>query len=391
MRSLVQEILFRLGRLLALILPTRNGSELFFFFPFYHVGGAERVHIDILRLVGGQRPWILITNRSDNGALREEFSTHGKLLDLSWAASRRGLETVLTGYLVACINRCDNPLVFGSNSSFYYLLLPRLHRKVNCVDLIHAFGCGTETVSLPYVERLDRRVVINERSRRGLVDLYRQHGVPAELAARIDLVENKVVVPEYLVRAPSGERLRVLYVGRGTSEKRAHLVGRVARACERIGVPAEFTLVGDLTDAYPTVADGGRLRFVGELHDPAEIGAHYRQNDLLIVPSGREGFPMVIMEAMAHAVVPMATDVGGIAFHVRDGENGYLVADHADEEVLVEAFAALIAQLHADRRLLERLALAAYRYAVSHFQGEEFDRYYRELHGRVASRARRVA
>jgi len=379
MRPWVHEILFRLGTLLALIIPRRNDSELFFFFPFYHVGGAERVHADILRLLGDKMPWIVITNKSESSALREEFSAQGKLIDLSWPANRRGFETVLTGYLAACINRCDRPLVFGSNSSFYYLLLPHLHERACCVDLIHAFGCGTETVSLPYVERIDRRVVINERSQADLIDLYRQHGVPAELAARIDLVENKVVVPENLVRAPRGEHLRVLYVGRGTSEKRVQLVGRVARACEVMGVPAEFTLIGDLADAYPTVPARGGLRFVGELHDPAQIKAYYRQNDMLIVPSSREGFPMVIMEAMAHAVVPLATDVGGISFHLRNGENGFLVANRADEEEIVDAFARLIAQLHLDRGLLERLSVAAYRYADSRFRGEEFDRYYCEL------------
>ncbi|WP_224962079.1 glycosyltransferase family 4 protein [Geomonas subterranea] len=379
MKALLHEILFRLGAMLALLIPLRNDSGLFFFFPCYHVGGAERVHADILRLHGDKMPWIVITNRSETSALKEEFSACGRLLDLSWPAGRRGFETILTGYLAACINRCASPVVFGSNSSFYYLLLPRLHQRARCVDLIHAFGCGTETVSLPYVERLDRRVVINEKSRIDLVELYRQHGVRAELAERIDLVENKVDVPDNLVRAPRGERLRVLYVGRGTSEKRAHLVGRVARACVRMGVPAEFTLIGDLADAYPAGADREGLRFIGELHDPAEIKAHYRQNDLLILPSSREGFPMVIMEAMAHAIVPLATAVGGIPFHLRDGENGCLVEERADEAALVEAFAALIARLHADRALLERLSAAACHYAAARFRGEGFDRYYRAL------------
>ena len=378
MRTMIKELLFLLGALLARILPHRNDSELFLFFPFYHVGGAERVHADILKVVSDKKPWIIVTNSSVNQALRGEFSRHGKLLDLSWPAGRAIPQAVLNGYLAGCINGCRNPVLFGSNSSYYYQLLPRLDAKVRCVDLIHAFGGGLETVSLPHVGRLDRRVVISQRTREDLADLYREHGVPAALAERIDVVENKVAVPGNLVRDARGDNLRVLYVGRGSREKRAHLVGRIARRCHERGVPAEFTLVGELSDAFPAAGRAG-LRFLGELHDQAEIERIYRQSDLLLVTSSREGFPMVIMEAMAHAVVPLATDVGGISRHLINGENGHLVANSADEEEIVEGFASLIAHLHDDRGLLERLSGTAYRYAASHFQGQSFDRYYRDL------------
>lgn len=378
MRTMLKEFLFLLGGLLARILARRNDGGIFLFFPFYHVGGAERVHADILRVISDMKPWIIVTNCSVNRALREEFSRHGKLLDVSWAAARAIPQAVLTGYLARCINGCSNPVLFGSNSSYYYQLLPRLDAKVRCVDLIHAFGGGLETVSLPHVGRLDRRVVISPRTREDLVELYRVHGVPVALAERIDVVENKVTVPASLVREARGDELRVLYVGRGSQEKRAHLVGRIARRCHERGVPARFTLVGELSLAFPE-GDRAGLRFLGELHDRTAIERIYRQSDLLLVTSSREGFPMVIMEAMAHAVVPLATDVGGISRHLIGGENGHLVADSADEEEVVDRFFYLIARLHDDRAELERLSGNAYRYAESHFQGQSFDRYYRNL------------
>lgn len=379
MTGLLDLLLVRLGAALSLLLPHRNASGLFFFFPCYHVGGAERVHADILKLVGARRPWIVITNRSENRALRETFSSRGRLLDLSVFACRRGLEAVLAGYLASCVNRCQAPVVFGANSSFYYRLLPHLGPDVCCVDLIHAFGGGIETLSLPHVERLDRRVVISAKTREDLADQYRRHAVPAALLSRIDLVENKVTVPDPLVRTPQdADTLRVLYVGRAGKEKRPHLVGLIARLCRERGTPAEFTLVGDLAALYPEARRDG-LRLLGELHDPEVIASVYRRSDILLVTSSREGFPLVIMEAMAHGVVPLATAVGGIPCHLKNGENGFLVHDQGDEARVVQRFAALIGELQGDRALLKRIGSAAYRYAAAGFRGEEFDRYYREL------------
>jgi glycosyltransferase involved in cell wall biosynthesis len=85
------------------------------------------------------------------------------------------------------------------------------------------------------------------------------------------------------------------------------------------------------------------------------------------------------MEAMAHGVVPVTTDVGGIRYHVRNGENGFLVVNIADEGEIVGSFAALIEQMQRDRALLGRLSGAAYGYAAAHFKGDKFDSYYSSL------------
>jgi len=375
--ALARETLVRAGMVLGALLPLRNHSKLFFFFPFYHVGGAERVHADILKTAGGRKPWIVITHRSRNAALKEEFAESGKLIDLSALLDNVVCQALFRGYFAAVINRCGKALTFGSNTPFYYTLLPYL-RDAYCVDLIHAFGGGLETISLPYVDRMDRRVVINGKTREDLNEQYAMHGVNPKLLERVDVVQNKVLVPAALPQRGRGEKLRVLYVGRGSEEKRVHLVGMIARLCHDRGLPVRFTLVGDVTDA---VAAGDRqyCRFAGELHDPAQVAALYRESDLLLLTSSREGFPMVIMEAMAHGVVPAATDVGGISRHIRNGENGFLVENSADPAEIVDSFAALIERVHGDRLLLNRMSEAAYQYAAAQFGEEQFASYYQNL------------
>lgn len=374
MRHLAKKMLFTLGIILAYTIPYRKSSDLFFFFPFYHVGGAEKVHKDILALASFRKPWIIITNRSNSAIFLEKFAKAGKLLDLSLLIGNCVLESVVSGYLVTAINRCKKALVFGSNSPFFYKLLPCLKTDVYCVDLIHSFGGEMETISLPYLDRINRRIVINLKTYEDLKNQYSNYGIPQKLTDRIDLVENKVEMPEVLPQLVRSEKLRALYIGRGSEEKRVHLVGKIARVCHDKGLPVEFTLVGDVKDAVD-VDDRQYCRFTGELHDPKCIEIIYRNSDLLLVTSSREGFPVVIMEAMANGVVPVTTDVGGIRYHVRNGQNGFLVPSHNENEI-VNTFVAIIEHMNLDSVLLDKLSESAHEYAATNFKGEKFDSYY---------------
>ena len=44
MEKLKRDILIQIGKIVSIIIPFYNKSLIFFFFPFYHIGGAERVH-----------------------------------------------------------------------------------------------------------------------------------------------------------------------------------------------------------------------------------------------------------------------------------------------------------------------------------------------------------
>ncbi|MBU5636002.1 glycosyltransferase family 4 protein [Geomonas sp. Red69] len=365
-----------LGCLLGRMMPVRKGAPLFFFYPFFHVGGAEKVHAAIVRCFAGEHPWVFFTKKSANDGFLPLFGTKARLCNL-WQLLKYGYP-LSVGIMAGFINKHDKPIVFGCNSLFYYLLLPYLRKEARCIDLIHAFGGGSEHFSLGVAERLDARIAINERTVNDLKAQYRANGMSDSLENRIVLIENSVDVPDELSPKMRGTTLKALYVGRGSEEKRVHLVGRVASRCRQRGIPVDVVIVGDALQAVEE-PDRVNCTFLGEISDQEQLQAVYRDADLLLLTSSREGFPMVIMEAMAFGVVPVSTTVGGIPSHVHSGTNGWLVPEAADEGEIVDRMCEMAAAMCEERDLLEKLSRNAYSYAKKHFSGESFCAAYRGL------------
>jgi glycosyltransferase involved in cell wall biosynthesis len=104
---------------------------------------------------------------------------------------------------------------------------------------------------------------------------------------------------------------------------------------------------------------GARVRFTGLRHDVPRLLAGV---DVLALTSIFEGFPNVVLEAMATGAVAVATDVGGCRELVASGETGFLVPARAPAAV-----AASVLRVLRDPALGRRLASAARRRVEAHF------------------------
>ncbi|MBU3940428.1 MAG: glycosyltransferase family 4 protein [Nanoarchaeota archaeon] len=56
--------------------------------------------------------------------------------------------------------------------------------------------------------------------------------------------------------------------------------------------------------------------------------------DFLVLPSYTEGAPVVLMEAMAAGLSPIATNVGGIPLMVQNGKNGLIINPRSSQEIV---------------------------------------------------------
>ncbi|MDX1415206.1 MAG: glycosyltransferase, partial [Candidatus Promineifilaceae bacterium] len=169
------------------------------------------------------------------------------------------------------------------------------------------------------------------------VDLERFYPIPKEDA------KNKVGIPQ--------NHKNIMFVGRIEPLKGIDtLLQAMALISARFPDVVENVCVGiiggdpwtdDLDEEMARLHD---LRKELDIHDFVTfLGAkdqntlpyYYGAAEMVIMPSHYESFGMVALEAMATGTPVIASEVGGLAFLIRDGENGFHVPSR-DPEALAE-------------------------------------------------------
>ncbi len=117
---------------------------------------------------------------------------------------------------------------------------------------------------------------------------------------------------------------RIVMVARCARQKSQTLL---LRAMAEVNLPFQLTFVGDgptrlqLRDEAARLGLARRTEFLGNRLDIAEILAG---SDIFALPTNWEGFPLSILEAMRAGLPVVASEVGGVAEAVADGETGFL-------------------------------------------------------------------
>lgn len=168
-----------------------------------------------------------------------------------------------------------------------------------------------------------------------------QCGVSAE---RIEVIYNGIGTPMVYSQDELNELRRSLgvdgkdvvlcAVGRITEQKNyPGLLETLARLRNRQWI---LLLVGEgelRAETEKLVMDyrlGDRVQFLGYRDDVSKI---MQLSDIYVMSSAWEGFPYVIVEALANRLPVIATDVGGVPEAVRHGENGYIVPPGNTDEM----------------------------------------------------------
>ncbi len=182
------------------------------------------------------------------------------------------------------------------------------------------------------------------------------------IAPRADvvIVPNAVTPRTQTPQPRDGDPVEVLFLGFIGDRKGAFTLidaWALLRSAAQGRVQARLTLAGD--GAVQQARD--RVRRLGLVDEVRVLGwasapqteQLLRSSQVLVLPSRSEGQPMAILEAMAHGLCVVVTDVGGISDMV-DPSCGVLVSV-GDEEALASALGGVIDD-HARR---ERLGAAA--------------------------------
>ncbi len=105
-----------------------------------------------------------------------------------------------------------------------------------------------------------------------------------------------------------------------------------------------------------------------------EASKYIKAFDIFILPSVKEGFPWVILEAMAAKVPVIGTKVGGVPEIIESGKNGILVESKNPQEL-----AKAIKYLSENERILQEIGIQGHQTVLFKFQVEKMIREIEEL------------
>ena len=252
-----------------------------------------------------------------------------------WAARRLGLPTLVSWHLdygrIARHWRLG-PLHAGAIEPGVNLLTRQVLGRANCALAPSRSAQGRlRDMGVKAPVQLWRRGVDSERF----------HPRHADAAMRRRLA------------AADPQDLQLLYVGRLSLEKGLGSLRAVLQALPQ----AQLALVGDgpARRALEAQFAGLPVRFTGVLRGQ-ELAQAYASADVFVFPSLAESFGLVVLEAMASGLPPVAARSGGVPELLREGRNGYSFAP-GDEAGLLHGLRRLAADAE-HRRALGRQARA---------------------------------
>jgi len=221
--------------------------------------------------------------------------------------------------------------------------------------------------------RLTTSVVCVSRSARDL-------GMAAAAcrAERTVVIHNAVDVGSFASARTHAGPPRIVSVGRLAFPKD---FSTLVEALAGIGADWQASFVGEgplgaaIADEVRRRGLQKRIEFLGTREDVPQVLA---SSDVFTLSSRSEGLPVSILEAMAAGLPVVATDVGGVAEAVVDGETGLLVPA-GNPQALTDALERLLR----DEALRHRLGAAGRERALREFHVPSFRHAHLELYRRA--------
>jgi glycosyltransferase involved in cell wall biosynthesis len=364
------------------LLRKKNPSHLFFFFDRYAIGGAQKIHLDILKSVENVPKMIFFTRKSPNDGLKDAFYSVPNTInyDIHTWCDYLLFRLFSVHYYSFYLNRHKRVHVLSSNSTVFYDMLPFLGTHIHKTELLHNFSYGKkgmEFFGLANYRLLDTRIVYDNFTLSNIHNQYAEYRVPAAYNEKILFIQPGVEIPGVLP-LKTNPPLNILYAGRGGPQKRVWLINRIARHFLQEVSPVLFHFAGPLTgEVDPDIASASQV--YGEIRTKEEMNRLYSLSHIIILTSAYEGFPMVIKEGMAYGCVPLVTALEGNKMHLKNNFNSILIDEFENEDALVKQAIIEINRLIAGDSKLRQLSLTAYEYAVKHFDKNQFLKAYREF------------
>jgi glycogen(starch) synthase len=350
--------------------------------PFWpHVGGMQTAAEVLLRGLRDRGHALAVVTRQDSPHVAREtcwerIAVHRRafwrVLDSGSVADvaelRREVEELLRDRAPDVVH------LSGLGPSALFLLESASVRRTPLLVTLHSndtLASGRTTLVRQTLERADWVTACSH----AMLDAARAH-VPG-ISGRSSVIYTGVAAPA-LLPAPLPAEPAVLCLGQLAVHKGFDLVLHAFVSLRNRFPRARVVVAGDGPARGDLERLGDAVEFIGAV-PPAAVPALMNAASLVVVPSRRETFGLVALEAAVMARPVVATRVGGLPEVVVDGETGLLVAAE-DSAALAVAMGSLLA----DPTAGTRMGWAGRQRALRQFGCERYVDAYEDLYRRIA-------
>jgi glycosyltransferase involved in cell wall biosynthesis len=364
--------LMRQRRALHDALKAWKGHHLFTF-PYMCVGGAEQIHADILAAISDRSPLVLICSYNEDRSFEERFRRSADVVEVNLLVNHPFTRRAALRAIATRLNVAPAPTLLSSLTDTFFDLLPLLKEHVCAYHLQHAFlyqpeGNAQQKRWMPHFPRVNRFIFYSGQAMRDWERFMQDNGIPCDHETTFAVLPNAV---RRFQEPQQHDRPGVLFVGRQSPVKRLELFLEITDQLERES-PGRFRFS---VAGYEAIGNHPHVTFHGRVSDPERLSAIYSAHDIVVQTSTLEGYPVVIMEAMAHGLAVISTPVGDVPNQVTD--EFALLNSAVDAATVVRESAAFIRGLEQDKARLDQMRWAAYRYACKAYEPGGFQSRYR--------------
>ena len=365
------------GKIAGYLFPLKSKNSTFLFFSSADIGGSIKVNADILNCIKHKKPVIIFSKKPKNNQFLHFFEIEGiTILDLSKYIDNKWLHFLnlfFRGLISTWINNANTPIVFGGECIYFYKMVPYLKKSTKTLELCHLNTWFN--FSQAYIRFIDYRIFSTKKIKRDVEAQYLVNAVPVKYNTQLHFIDNKIIIPPLKIIENDG--LKILYVGRGAPQKRVHLIAAIAKNLEQNSQKFHFTFVGDV-DTIIDVNLHINCTLLGNINNEKKLHQLYAAADVLILTSAYEGLPLVVMEMMARGKVVLSTAVDSIPDYITHLQNGLLLFEQGELEIVDEAVS-LLQLLESDKLLLKALGEKSYQFAIKNFSEANFNQFYKNL------------
>ncbi|MBS1597635.1 MAG: glycosyltransferase family 4 protein [Bacteroidetes bacterium] len=366
-----------LGKLFGLLFPLKKKYSVFLFFPSGDIGGSPQVNLDITHCIKDAQPLIIFSKKPRNNQFRKFFDIEGVgLIDLHPYIDKKIFHFInffFRGVVATWINKSENPVVFGGETIFFYKIIPHIRKNIPCVELCHLDTWLNYTIG--FAKRIDKRIFSTIKLKQDVIRQYDTNHMDRSLYERLYFIDNAIDIP--ILKQVNNEQTEVVFIGRGSPQKRIHLIAAIAKKMHEAGDKIHFSFVGDV-EKIINIAEFPYCKFYGNVSDQVLMKDIYARSDILILTSAFEGLPIVVMTMMSYGKTILSTAVNGIPDYISHMENGLLITE-TEEDKIIDQGVQLLRLFINSPDLKIKFGKRSREIAIERFSRKIFCKHYREL------------